>query len=611
MKFKFKKLHAFVLCGVLCAATVTPLLSEASSASPKVSLTTNISGGISQSYVIEPENNSGSVSLDDLTLRYYYEKDENKEQSFTCDTAGLSMNVAPYYQDISKYVNGSFSENYLEITFSGNQVIENGRLNLGIRFNQNDWSSYTNFNEIKLDVIYEGIVIDSKVYDDSKKDVTPSEPTQPSESVQPTEPAQPTQPEKPAVITAQIADGWYYVKSVSAQKYLSVTANNASAGANVEIYAGNGASAQKWQVTNTTDGYITLKNGLGNFMLDVTNGANEDGANMIIYNAYSGDAQKYILKTTGTNGVYSIATKVSNQTKALDVYQNKTANGTNVCQWLYNGNANQQWIFEPTTAPSAQPQPSTPTNPSTPETGCILPKCDVDKDGPFAVTVEYNVGPNGKGMLVRPANLGTNGVAKHPVFIWNPGGGDQPSLYLSQMKRWASQGFVVYSEESQWSGKQCPDALNWICQQNENSRSSLYNKLDLSRIAAGGFSLGSVGAYEVASDPRIVTTIHCDGGSFDGSGSGKWKKPTCVMNGLNDGGLAVNNTNRDYANAKVPIWYGGIIGGGHGSTVWDGGDAITGWLRWQLAGDDLSYMFLTPNGKFNTGVFKSQWKNWP
>ena len=139
----------------------------------------------------------------------------------------------------------------------------------------------------------------------------------------------------------------------------------------------------------------------------------------------------------------------------------------------------------------------------------------------------------------------------------------------------------------------------------------LYHKLDTSRIAAGGFSLGSVGAYEVASDPRIKTTIHCDGGSFDGLGHTKWRNPTCVMNGLADGGLASNNTNRDYAAATVPIWYGGIIGGGHGSTVWDGQDAITGWLRWQLAGDtSMRNLFLTPNGRFNTGIFKSQWKNW-
>lgn len=403
---------------------------------------------------------------------------------------------------------------------------------------------------------------------------------------------------------AQISDGWYYLKNINSGKYLTVTSNKAEAGANVEIYSNVGLDGQKWKVTNTSDGYITLTNGLGNFMLDVANAENKDGANLGIYHAYSGDAQKFTAMSTNTANVYTIGTKISNNSKMLDVYERRIENGTNVCQWTFNGGTNQQWTFEPTNGQSQKPAQQ-------PSNTCVLPKCDVDRNGPFSVTIDRNLGPNGKGMIVRPTNLGTNGVAKHPIFIWNPGGGDKPTLYEGQMKRWASHGFVVYSEESQWSGQQCPDALNWIIQQNSNSSCPLFNKLDTTRIAAGGFSLGSVGAYSVASDPRIKTTIHCDGGSFDGSGSSKWRNPTCVMNGLNDGGLAVNNTNRDYANAKVPIWYGGIIGGGHGSTIWDGSDAITGWLRWQLAGDEsMRNMFLTPNGKFNTGKFKSQWKNW-
>lgn len=407
---------------------------------------------------------------------------------------------------------------------------------------------------------------------------------------------------------AKISDGWYYLKNAGSNKYLTVTSNKAEAGANVEIYDKVNLEGQKWKVTNTSDGYITLTNGLGNFMLDVANGENKDGANIGIYHGYSGDAQKFAAMSTNNQNVFTIATKVSNFSKSLDVYGGKTANGTNVCQWTFNGKGNQQWIFEPTTGQN-QGGNVTPSNPSTNKG--ILPKADVDKDGPFAVTVDRNVGPTGKGMIVRPSNLGSYGLTKHPIFIWNPGGGDKPTLYEGQMKRWASHGFVVYSEESQWSGGQCPAALNWIIQQNNNSSCPLFNKLDTTRIAAGGFSLGSVGAYSVASDPRIKTTIHCDGGSFDGNGYKSWRNPTCVMNGLNDGGIAVNNTNRDYANATVPIWYGGIIGGGHGSTVWDGSDAITGWLRWQLGGDEsMRDMFLTSWGRFNNGKFKSQWKNW-
>lgn len=442
MKVKFSKALIIIFGVLLSAVTLhTNAKVKAEGTTPNVSLTTEVSNAVSQTYIIQPSDSSQSISLDKLVLRYYYSKSESKAESFFCDRAGLNLNVSPYYVDFSSNVTGTFHDTYLEISFTESYALSNGNLSLGIRFAQSDWSSYQNYKEIKLEVVYDGVVVKTELYGE---DVTTTTPT-----------------------------------------------------------------------------------------------------------------------PTAT----------------------------------------------PTVTPTVTVTPTPTTTPT--QTGCILPDCNVDQNGPFAVTIDKSVGPNGKGWVVRPTNLGTLGVAKHPIFIWNPGGGDPVSQYESQMKRWASQGFVVYSEESQWSGQQCKDGLNWIIQQNSNSQSPLYNKLDVTRIAAGGFSLGSVGAYEVASDPRIMTTIHCDGGSFDGTGYTKWRNPTCVMNGLADGGLASDNTNRDYANATVPIWYGGIIGGGHGSTVWDGGDAITGWLRWQVAGDtDLASMFLTPNGRFNTGIFKSQWKNW-
>ena len=453
MKKNLKKGLALILGVVLSAASIQPNAIKVKAATtPTVDLTTTIGGGISQSYVIQPKDASQSISLSDVVLRYYYSKSDTKAQSFFCDSAGLSLSVAPYYVDCAKNVTGTFQNDYLEISFSDDYTLSNGKLSLGVRFNNTDWSSYNNFEEQKLDVIYKDKVVESKIY---KEGVSTAPTVAPTTNV-PVTTAPPTQTTTPT----------------------------------------------------TTP---------------------------------------------------------------------------------------------PSVAPSTQ----------APQSGCVIPACAVNQNGPFAVTIDKNVGPTGKGWIVRPTNLCTNGVKAHPIFIWNQGGGDPVSQYEGQMKRWASQGFVVYSEESQWSGAQCVAALDWIIEQNENSTCPVYHKLDTTRIAAGGFSLGSVGAYEVASDPRIKTTIHCDGGSFDGSGSGKWRNPTCVMNGLSDGGLASNNTNRDYANAKVPIWYGGIIGGGHGSTVWEGGDAITGWLRWQLAGDtSMRDSFLTPQGRFNNGVFKSQWKNW-
>lgn len=157
---------------------------------------------------------------------------------------------------------------------------------------------------------------------------------------------QPQPQPAPSTDSVKIEDGWYYLKNTNSQKYLTVEGNKANGWTNVCISTGTGVDGQKWYVTNTSDGYITLTSKLGSFMLDVANGANEDGANLGIYNGYSGDAQKFVVKKTNNSGIYTIVTKASSGTKAVDVYNHGKTDGTNVCQWKLYGNPNQQWQFE-------------------------------------------------------------------------------------------------------------------------------------------------------------------------------------------------------------------------------------------------------------------------
>ncbi|MBE5875421.1 MAG: 1,4-beta-xylanase [Lachnospiraceae bacterium] len=141
-----------------------------------------------------------------------------------------------------------------------------------------------------------------------------------------------------------VADGWYYIKNINAQKYLQVAGNTGANGQNVEISKGTGVSGQKWYVTNTGDGYVTLKNGTG-YMLDIAYGEDVDGANVQIYTEHNQDPQKFkIVKEA--NGNYGILTKASADKKSLDVYEFGTADGSNVCQWTYYKNSCQLWKFE-------------------------------------------------------------------------------------------------------------------------------------------------------------------------------------------------------------------------------------------------------------------------
>ncbi len=200
---------------------------------------------------------------------------------------------------------------------------------------------------------------------------------------------------QPSVVpAAELAEGWYYIKNVLTQKYLQVADNSAKAVANVEIRTGSGVDGQKWYLKKTSNGYFTLKSALGEFMLDVGNGEDKDGANIQIYNSHSGNAQQFIAQKTSTTNVYTIGTKVSGGAKVLDVYERKTADGTNIIQWTRNGNTNQQFIFEPVASvPSAQPSVAPSVKPSIAPSvvPSVQPSSTVQTGLPAGVTCEYKV----------------------------------------------------------------------------------------------------------------------------------------------------------------------------------------------------------------------------
>lgn len=181
-------------------------------------------------------------------------------------------------------------------------------------------------------------------------------------------PSEPVKPETTPGETKKIADGWYYIKNVNAQKYLQVANNKGAAGSNVELNTFSSSEGQKWYVKNLDNGYITLKSALGNFMIDISGGENKDDANVQIYHGYSGDAQQFMLKSSNTNGAYIIATKCSDLTKVLDDAAFNKEDGANVCQWTYGGKSNQQWIFEAVKDSTSSPVVKPEEKPSTPDT---------------------------------------------------------------------------------------------------------------------------------------------------------------------------------------------------------------------------------------------------
>jgi hypothetical protein len=258
--------------------------------------------------------------------------------------------------------------------------------------------------------------------------------------------------------------------------------------------------------------------------------------------------------------------------------------------------------------PDAGPSASPTVTPTGDPPGSLPPVQDVTAPGPYAVSIDQTAGPGNSGWLVYPTNAGQNGV-NHPLFVWGPGAGSNPAAYEDMLRQWASHGFVVYSQVSSSSGAWMVAALDWLEDQNASPSSPLFQDLDVSEVAFGGHSRGSIGTFDVADEPRLTTTIHVAGGSFDGNGPDNLRKPTVYIGGDSD--FATPNIERDYSNTDVPVWFTILDNTDHILATRNGQHIITAWLRWHLADEQFRRTtdFLGGGCTF-CGLGPVQNKNW-
>jgi alpha/beta superfamily hydrolase len=166
----------------------------------------------------------------------------------------------------------------------------------------------------------------------------------------------------------------------------------------------------------------------------------------------------------------------------------------------------------------------------------------------------------------------------------------------------------VEAHASTGDGTDHKGAIDWLLEQNSKAGSPYYQKLDPKRIAAGGHSQGSISTFAMADDPRLLTTIHVAGGSFDGNGYRTLRRPTAMICGENDT-LATPNAEVDYEKSTVPTFFTVMDGVDHIQAARQGLGAIIAWLRWQIGSEpERKSMFIGPNCDFCTGKFKSQSK---
>jgi len=216
--------------------------------------------------------------------------------------------------------------------------------------------------------------------------------------------------------------------------------------------------------------------------------------------------------------------------------------------------------------------------------------------GPYTAKTVESAGPNKNYTIYQPSELGKDGV-KHPVLTWGNGGSTMPSWY-PMLPHLATHGFVVVAANTVPSigaeealGKDMLAGLDWILQENGRAGSDYAGKLDPTRIAPFGYSMGGLATFTIVGDPRWVTTVHISGGNM-GDGVRRVDKmhvPAMFLCGEND--IAGPQCETDFAALTTQsVFYGTMMGEDHlGILTGDWADRIRGtvtaWMRWKLMDD--------------------------
>lgn len=206
--------------------------------------------------------------------------------------------------------------------------------------------------------------------------------------------------------------------------------------------------------------------------------------------------------------------------------------------------------------------------------------------GPWKAVTKTSSGPMNAYTLFYPEELGKDGL-KHPVITWGNGATSTPDQF-TLLPLLASHGFfVIAANDAFVTPDEMKAGIDWALQENERMDGDFFHKLDPTKVAAMGWSLGSLGSFQIAGDPRIVTTVHISGGAMDKSVLPNLHHPAAFFCG-DSSDIAHDNCESDFTMATVPVFYG-VFAGDHfgivGSFAPQINKAAAAWLRWRLLGD--------------------------
>jgi hypothetical protein len=232
------------------------------------------------------------------------------------------------------------------------------------------------------------------------------------------------------------------------------------------------------------------------------------------------------------------------------------------------------------------------------------PVTDFEAAGTFTAATLTGVGPNSNYTVHYPMQPGPNG-AKNPIVGWMSGGGTTQDLYVL-LPHLASHGFVVVASNSIPGigaeielGKEIIAGIDWAIAENERMGSMLFGRLDTTKLASAGYSMGSLATFTIAADPRLTTTVHISGGNFEPERVMNLRAPAAFICGATgdasctivnlDCDIAAPQCDVDFMGATTPVFYAKFAAGHLGILTPPFTERIggmtTAWLRYKLMGD--------------------------
>lgn len=148
--------------------------------------------------------------------------------------------------------------------------------------------------------------------------------------------------------SGKILNGTYkLVSAVNNRFVMDVNGASLSDGGNVQLYEDNGSNAQKFYITQQSDGYYTISNVNSGKVLDCAGAGRANGSNIQQYTSNATAAQRWKITAVG-NGYYTLTCKCN--CLLADVSGGIGANWTNIHMYGANGSAAQKWKLVSTTA---------------------------------------------------------------------------------------------------------------------------------------------------------------------------------------------------------------------------------------------------------------------